>query len=199
MAPDTSFSPEDLDNLTKPLAKNYGALLKKVSNAAGILYEPFHVRRMAKARGQAALTEAEHETARAEVYRRAEHRRREEDARHQKNMEDILEKALPRVDEDSDPNSMDNDWTANFIEKCRIVSDDEMQDLWARVLAGEANAPDLTRRGQSTSCQRWINPKLRCSLISVDLDGTLMKASSFHSYSTFRQKSTTNTALTLKP
>ena len=141
MAPDTSFSPEDLDDLTKPLAKNYGALLNKVSNAAGVLYKPFHIRRKAKARGHAALTEAEHETASAEIYRRAEHRRREEDARHQKNMENILEKALPRIDEGAEPNLMDNDWTANYIEKCRIVSDDKMQDLWARVLAGEANAP----------------------------------------------------------
>ena len=87
------------------------------------------------------MTEAEYETARAEVYGRAERRRREEDAQHQKNMEDVLEKALPRMEEDANPNMMDNDWTANFIEKCRIVSDNEMQDLWARVLAGEANAP----------------------------------------------------------
>ncbi len=33
------------------------------------------------------------------------------------------------------------DWVANLFDKCRIVSDDEMQSLWARVLAGEANTP----------------------------------------------------------
>ena len=36
---------------------------------------------------------------------------------------------------------MDNDWTVNFFDKSRIVSDDEMQNLWSRVLAGEASAP----------------------------------------------------------
>ena len=36
---------------------------------------------------------------------------------------------------------MENDWIVNFFDKSRIVSDKEMQDLWSRVLAGEANTP----------------------------------------------------------
>ena len=36
---------------------------------------------------------------------------------------------------------MDDDWIANLFDKCRIVSDEEMQSLWARVLATEANTP----------------------------------------------------------
>ncbi len=45
---------------------------------------------------------------------------------------------------------MDDDWIANFFDKCRIVSDSEIQSLWARVLAGEANAP-------STYSKRTVN------------------------------------------
>ena len=36
---------------------------------------------------------------------------------------------------------MDDDWVTNFFDKSRIVSDSDMQELWARVLAGEANSP----------------------------------------------------------
>jgi hypothetical protein len=36
---------------------------------------------------------------------------------------------------------MENDWITNFFDKCRIVSDEEMQVLWAKILAGEANSP----------------------------------------------------------
>jgi Protein of unknown function (DUF2806) len=36
---------------------------------------------------------------------------------------------------------MEDDWIANFFDKCRIVSDEEMQQIWAKVLAGEANLP----------------------------------------------------------
>jgi hypothetical protein len=36
---------------------------------------------------------------------------------------------------------MEDDWITNFFDKCRIVSEEEMQALWAKVLAGEANSP----------------------------------------------------------
>ena len=61
--------------------------------------------------------------------------------RHQKNMEDITAKAIPHLNEEAKPDAMEDDWVANFFDKGRIVSDDDMQSLWARVLAGEANTP----------------------------------------------------------
>ena len=58
---------------------------------------------------------------------------------HQQNMESITAKALPQLNENADASQMNDDWLANFFDKCRIVSDDEMQTLWSRILAGEAN------------------------------------------------------------
>ena len=34
-----------------------------------------------------------------------------------------------------------DDWLVYFSDRCRLVSDQEMQGLWSRVLAGEANSP----------------------------------------------------------
>jgi hypothetical protein len=34
-----------------------------------------------------------------------------------------------------------SDWITNFFDKSRIVSDSEMQSIWASILAGEANSP----------------------------------------------------------
>ena len=76
-----------------------------------------------------------------ELYRRATLRWIEEEAQRQKNMEDITAKALPQLYDNAKPNSIEDDWVANFFDKSRIISDEEMQSLWARVLAGEANAP----------------------------------------------------------
>ena len=56
-------------------------------------------------------------------------------------MEDITAKALPQLNEKAKPDSIEDDWIVNFFDKSRIVSDNEMQELWSRVLAGEANAP----------------------------------------------------------
>jgi hypothetical protein len=65
----------------------------------------------------------------------------EEEATKQENMEEIIKKSIPHLNEKSDPNEMDDDWVTNFFDKSRIISDNEMQNLWAQVLAGEANSP----------------------------------------------------------
>ena len=137
MPPDTSNSLVNLGGLTKPA----DTLIKKISDAVGILYEPRQIKRVAKAKAKAALIEAQSEIEIADLHQRAENRRKAEEARRQKNIEDITVKALPHLNENARPDSIDNDWVANFFDKCRIVSNDEMQGLWSRVLAGEANTP----------------------------------------------------------
>lgn len=64
-----------------------------------------------------------------------------EEAKYQQNMEAIATTALPSVREEARPDSIGNDWLVNFFDKCRKISDGEMQGLWARILSGEANAP----------------------------------------------------------
>lgn len=137
MAPDTSNSLVNLSGLTKPA----DTLIKKVSDAVGGWFAPYQIRRVTKAEAAAALIKAQSEIEITDLHRRAAHRFIEEEAQRQKNMEDITDKALPQLNENARPESMDNDWLANFFDKCRIVSDDEMQRLRSRVLAGEANAP----------------------------------------------------------
>ncbi|MXV73384.1 DUF2806 domain-containing protein [Candidatus Poribacteria bacterium] len=123
------------------LAKPFDTLVKKISKGVGTLYEPRRIKNVAKAEAEASKMKAESEIEITDLHRRAEQRRIEEEAKHQKNMEDITAKAAPHLNEDANPDAMDDDWVANLFDKCRIVSNDEMQSLWARVLAGEANTP----------------------------------------------------------
>ena len=123
------------------LAKPIDTLIKKISKGTGILYEPRRIRNVVKAEADAARIKTKSEIEIADLHRRAEQRRLEEDVRHQKNIEDIIDKAEPHLNENANPKNMEDDWIANFFDKCRIVSDSDMQSLWARVLAGEANAP----------------------------------------------------------
>ena len=123
------------------LAKPVNTLVEKISDAVGILYEPHRIRNNAEAEADAAITKAQAEIDKTDLQQRAEQRRIVEDMRHQKNMDDIIAKAIPHVDENAPPENMDNDWIINLFEKCRTVSDEEMQSLWARVLATEANTP----------------------------------------------------------
>lgn len=56
-------------------------------------------------------------------------------------METILSKALPEITEEAQPDEIETDWLVHFFDKCRLISDDDMQALWAQVLAGQANSP----------------------------------------------------------
>jgi hypothetical protein len=137
MADDNSMSIVNLGKLSKPA----DTLIKKVSGAIGGVFEPWQIKRVAKAEAEANLIKANSEIEITDLHRRAMHRFAEEEANRQENMEQITKKALPQLEDKSDPSKMDDDWVTNFFDKSRIVSDSEMQDLWANVLAGESNSP----------------------------------------------------------
>lgn len=116
-------------------------LVEKVSNAVGGIFAPWQIKRLAKAEVEAALTKQQGEIEIADLQRRALHRFVEEETRKQINIENITAKALPLLNEKSDPAKIEDDWITNFFDRSRIVSDGEMQKLWSRVLAEEANTP----------------------------------------------------------
>ena len=80
----------NIGNLTKPA----GTLIKKISNAAGIISEPHHIKRVAEAKAEAAKIEAQSEIEITDLHRRAARRWIGEEAQRQHNMESITAKAL---------------------------------------------------------------------------------------------------------
>lgn len=116
-------------------------LVEKIADAVTGLFRPKQIVRVAKAEAEAKVIYAKADLQISELQRRALGRLIEEEAKKQLNMEQITQKALPQLRDKARPEAMNDDWIANFFDKCRTVSDGEMQNLWARVLAGEANAP----------------------------------------------------------
>ncbi len=123
------------------LGKAATALIEKISDAVGGVFKPWQTVRVAKAEAEAEQIRAESQIQVTDIHRRALHRFFEEEAKRQSNIEDITQKALPLLEEESSPQNVEDDWITNFFDKCRIVSDEDMQQLWSRVLAGEANEP----------------------------------------------------------
>jgi hypothetical protein len=123
------------------LSKPATVLIEKISEAVGGIFRPYQIRRVAEAEVDAEKIKAISKIEVTDIQRRAMQRFLEEEAKKQENIESITSKALPAVGENSFPQKIENDWLANFFDKCRLISDDEMQNLWAKVLAGEANAP----------------------------------------------------------
>jgi len=127
----------NLGELSKPAT----ILVEKTSDAVGGIFKPYQIIRVAKAEAQADRVRAENQIEISDLHRRAFHRFLNEEAIKQNNIEQITEKALPLLNEDSHPKEIDNDWIVSFFDRCRLISNEEMQTLWSRVLAGEANSP----------------------------------------------------------
>jgi hypothetical protein len=126
----------NLGDLTKPAS----VLIEKVSEAVGGLAAPWQIRRVAQAEADAEAIKALTRV-RTDLTLRALDRFIKEEAKKQQNMESITKLALHHLEPDSAPEKMEDDWIVDFFDKCRLISDAEMQHLWAKVLAGEANVP----------------------------------------------------------
>jgi hypothetical protein len=127
----------NLGDLTKPAT----TLIEKISDAAGVLYEPRRIKRLAKAEAAAEKIKLLSKLELTEIEQRAMKRFVAEETIKQQNVENIIGKALPELSEDAKPEDIENDWLTRFFEESKLVSDDEMQSLWAKLLAGEANKP----------------------------------------------------------
>jgi hypothetical protein len=127
----------NLGDLTKPAT----VLVEKISEALGGIFKPYRIVRVAKAEAEAEQIQAESQIQVTDLQRRALYRFLQEEAKKQSNIEAITQRTLPLLEEKALPQNVEDDWITNFFDKCRIVSDDDMQRLWSRILAGEANSP----------------------------------------------------------
>ncbi|OGV45848.1 MAG: hypothetical protein A2017_18275 [Lentisphaerae bacterium GWF2_44_16] len=122
------------------------AMVKKCFGLLGLWIEPNMIKRKADAlkyaaetQNQIAISNTKTQIEIEELCQRTRNRFENEEIRKQINMENIIEKALPLLSENSTPENIDNDWLFNFFDKCKLISNEEMQMLWAKILAGEAD------------------------------------------------------------
>lgn len=150
-------------------------LIEKVSEAIGATFKPWQIKRVAEANAEAKCIETQAECdaivqkARAEAFARCEQERIRkefnqsfqidktiaepairrmvcEEVKKQFNMESILSQAIPLLKETATPEAMDEDWIMDFFNKARNISNEDMQRMWAKLLAEEANSPNSIRK-----------------------------------------------------
>ena len=127
----------NLGDLSKPAT----VLVEKVCNAVGIIYEPVHIKRKARAEAEAEKIKALVRVELSEIEHRAVERLVHQETRKQENIEQITAQAAATLPDDAKVQDLDEDWIAHFFKQCDTVSDKEMQSLWARLLSGEATTP----------------------------------------------------------
>lgn len=132
----------NLGELTKPAT----VLLEKIAEAIGGFYRPHQIKRVASAEAAAEIIRAGAEIEVSELQRRALQRVAYEEGNRQSNIEAISAQALPELNPDAKPEDIEPDWLTHFFDRARLTSDKDMQSLWGRILAGQANAPGAFAR-----------------------------------------------------
>ena len=122
-------------------SKTATVLIERVSDAVGGIAKPYQIKRVAKAEAEAEKIHALSKIEISEIERRALERMVREEGRKQANIENITAQAAQQLGDDAHPENLEEDWISNFFEKCRNISDVEMQNLWSKLLAGEAAEP----------------------------------------------------------
>lgn len=80
-----------------------------------------------------------------EIRREIEARLTFQEEKRQHNIESVVRGAAGELGEKKvDDNDIDHDWTATFFSSVQDVSSEKMQDIWAKILAGEVESPGAT-------------------------------------------------------
>jgi hypothetical protein len=134
------------------LAQPATALIERVFEVVGGITKPWQIRRVAKAEAETKIIHAETDAKVAfintqaeigisEIQRRGLQCMIREEGKNQENIENITLQAIPHLNEDSKPEDLSEDWLRYFFESARLVSYEDIQTVWGKILAEEANTP----------------------------------------------------------
>ncbi|WP_163934362.1 DUF2806 domain-containing protein [Paraferrimonas sp. SM1919] len=165
----------DFKALSEPACK----LIDAVSSSIGVVYEPTRIRRKAKAEAEALVIMAKGEE--EALAARAAVRLSTQEIYRQENIESILNKSVELVDQTIkvDKSPPKRDWLSFFFDKCKDVSEEEVQSAWSAILAGEFDKPNSFRRVTLTVLQSMNESDVKlferyCSYV-FRLDGKLTR------------------------
>jgi hypothetical protein len=137
MATGWEMIPDTAKALSAPLTK----LVEVIAAGCGKVYGPTDIRRTARAQGDAAVILAEAEFRRSEVALRAAHRLLQIEEVRQHNIDSISAIAAEQLSEEVSDVPVDSDWATRFFREAQDVSNEQMQQIWGKLLAGEVTKP----------------------------------------------------------
>ncbi|WP_051054233.1 DUF2806 domain-containing protein [Fibrella aestuarina] len=127
----------------------FDKFIEVVSNGIGTLYKPRAIRNEADAEAYKMEVLANAEARRKlilagaddEIAKRAAQRLVQQEVKRQQNIEAVAEKAYAYLPEAVSEEPVSPDWRTRFFNHVQDVSEKDMQDLWARILATEIAKP----------------------------------------------------------
>jgi hypothetical protein len=169
-------------------------LADTIRHVVDVAISPDRLRATAQARADVEVILAKGRAEAQDIEARAAERVRKRENRRQINLESITKQAfaaLPPPEQLSDE-PVNQDWTSRFFKECEDISDEQMQQIWARILAGEVARPgsfaprtlsvtrDLTRQDAdlfTRLCQfGWVIPSVGFAPVIHNIDAPELAA-----------------------
>lgn len=150
---------EIIEALSKPINK----LIDLVSGAIGKTYQPRHIKKMAEAKAYEIKMISEQLRENSDVpivydatgitmdttnfedlAKRASNRLAYQEIKKQENIDSVVDNAYGELEgkELESEENVDNDWMIRFINSVEDISNEKMQRLWGKILAGEIIHPN---------------------------------------------------------
>jgi hypothetical protein len=134
------------------IPKAVAKLINTVGDQIGLWLEPTHLRRKGQAEADVLLAQVKAATELKvlavggrlfleDLEDRAGQRTRRREAKRQSNLEATLKKVIHQLPERVSDDPVDDDWVFRFFNNCQDVSNEQLQLVWARILAGELERP----------------------------------------------------------
>lgn len=139
-------------NLIKIEGKPLEKLIEAISSGIGTLYKPRAIKKEAEAKAyEIGLLEnakakaiSEGKLLEVETLDRIQERTISREIRKQNNIDNISEIAAQEISQEEivSEQPVDQDWATRFFDIAENISDEEMQMLWGKILAGEVKNPN---------------------------------------------------------
>lgn len=124
--------------LPQPLTK----LIEVLADGAGVRNEPTRIVKKAEAEAKAAIIKAKaSEDVKDMKALRTIERVEWKELRRQGNIESVAKIAYDNLPDKVSEEKVDEDWTVQFFNYSQDVSNEEMQMIWGKILAGEVSQP----------------------------------------------------------
>lgn len=134
---------ESLSKLTKPIEKFIDVVSRGIGrvykDTFGIKADAKRIKEIATARAQAKMMLAEAE---ATIQERMEVRVLHKELQRQNNIEAVTVVAGENMEDHVSEEPVDDDWITRFFNLAQDVSNEEMQLIWGKILAGEISNPN---------------------------------------------------------
>ena len=142
-----------MDSLIKIEGQPLEKLIDTVTNALGTVFEPWCIKRKAKAEAKAEAIKAieqaktkaiiDGDTEKALYYEHIDKRLTYKEYKRQKNIDTVVSNAGNILSNEKNVSNekVNEDWTTRFFDIVQDVSDTDMQLLWGQILAGEIKQP----------------------------------------------------------